>query len=185
MNSILKPIFLAGLLATASMTAFSQGAPGGVGEHPMMGAGGPMYHHGMRHDCVGQMNPARAQAMIGKYQARLKDRLQLTPAQEGAWTTFVAAMKPAADLTAARPEAAEWAKLPTPERIDKMKALHAQHVSAMTAAMEQRGEATKAFYATLTPEQKKVFDESTLRRPGRRGWMAGHRDGKAPVPPKQ
>ena len=185
MNLVLKPIVFAGILAAASMAAFSQGAPGGMGDHPMMGAGGPMHHHGMRHDCVDKLNPARAQAMTGRHHARLKDRLQLTPTQESAWTSYVAAMKPAADMTAAHAEVAELNKLPTPERIDKMKALHAQHVAAMTATMERSGEATKAFYAALTPEQKKVFDDSALRRPGRRGGMAHHRDGKAPVPPKQ
>lgn len=47
------------------------------------------------------------------------------------------------------------AKLPTPERIDKMKALRSQHMSDMTTAMDKRGEATKALYAALTPEQQK------------------------------
>jgi protein CpxP len=28
----------------------------------------------------------------------------------------------------------------------------------MSAAMDRRGDATKAFYAALTPEQQKVFD---------------------------
>jgi Spy/CpxP family protein refolding chaperone len=60
-------------------------------------------------------------------------------------------------------------KLPTPERIDQMRALHQQH----TAQMDQRGEAAKAFYATLSPEQKKRFDEQTARMMARRGGMGG------------
>jgi Spy/CpxP family protein refolding chaperone len=39
--------------------------------------------------------------------------------------------------------------------------------------MDQRGEAAKAFYATLSPEQKKRFDEQTARMMARRGGMGG------------
>jgi periplasmic protein CpxP/Spy len=44
----------------------------------------------------------------------------------------------------------------------------------MTAAMAQRGDATKAFYAVLTPEQQKVFDASTTRHFGSAGRKGGH-----------
>jgi Spy/CpxP family protein refolding chaperone len=37
----------------------------------------------------------------------------------------------------------------------------------MNALMEKRGQATKAFYATLTAEQKKIFDEETARHMAR------------------
>ena len=60
-------------------------------------------------------------------------------------------------------------KLTTPERIDQMQALHAQR----EAEMKKRGDATKTFYAGLTPEQKKTFDAETARfmagGPGMRG----------------
>ena len=150
----------------------------------MMGAGGPMMHAGMGHERMGKMDPARMQARMDKHHAALKAKLKLAAAQEGAWTTFTSAMKPASDMMAKHRDHAELAKLPTPERIDKMKALHTQHMTDMAATMDQRGAATKAFYATLTPEQKKVFDENTMRRPGHRGWMAAHRDGKGPVTAK-
>jgi periplasmic protein CpxP/Spy len=39
-----------------------------------------------------------------------------------------------------------------------MKAMRTQHMSDMNAAMEKRDAATKTFYASLTPEQKTVFD---------------------------
>ena len=32
------------------------------------------------------------------------------------------------------------------------------------AEMDKRGDATKTFYATLSAEQKKVFDDETARR---------------------
>jgi hypothetical protein len=182
MKSVFKPLLLAGVLATAGFAAFSQ-APA-MGEHAgMMGAGG-MMHEGMGHPGMGKMDPAKMQVRMEKRQAALKAALKLTPAQEGAWTTFTAALKPPADMMGKRADHAEIAKLPTPERIDKMKALHAQHVADMNAAMDKRGEATKAFYATLTPEQQKVFDTNTMRQHGPAGRMGGPRDGKGPAQPK-
>jgi hypothetical protein len=68
------------------------------------------------------------------------------------------------------------AKLPTPERIDQMKTLRSQHMGEMNAAMDKRGEATKTFYATLTPEQKKTFDSATMSHHGDKGHM-GQMDG--------
>ncbi len=41
------------------------------------------------------------------------------------------------------------------------------------AEMDKRGDATKTFYATLSADQKKVFDDETARR-GHHG-QGGHR----------
>ena len=142
-------------------------------------------HDGMGHHRMGNTDPARMQAWVDKRNAELKAQLKLTAAQNGAWTTYTAAMKPPADLMAKRAaEHIELDKLSTPERIDKMKALRTQHMGDMNAAMDQRGEATKAFYATLTPEQQKVFDANTLRRHGAHGRKGGHWDSKTPAQPK-
>ena len=73
-------------------------------------------------------------------------------------------------LMAAMPD---MAKLTTPERIDKMKELRAQHLGEMTAAMDKRGEATKAFYAVLTPDQQKVFDTQVMMGPHASKGMPG------------
>jgi Spy/CpxP family protein refolding chaperone len=184
MKSVFKPLLLAGVLATAGLAAFSQTPP--MGDHSgMMGAGGPM-HEGMEmsHPGMSKMDPAKMQARMEKRQAALKAALKLTPAQEGAWSTFTAALKPPADMMSKHHDHAEIAKLPTPERIDKMKALHAQHVAEMNAVMDKRGEASKAFYATLTPEQQKVFDTATARFYGPAGHMGGPREGKGPAQPK-
>ncbi|MDO8447850.1 MAG: Spy/CpxP family protein refolding chaperone [Rhodoferax sp.] len=180
MKSVFKPILLAGLLATAGFAAFSQ-APAGGERGGMMGAGSSM-HEGMRHhDRMGKMDPAKMQVRMDKRNSELKAQLKLTPAQEGAWTTYTAAMKPPADLLAKRPDRAELDKLSTPERIDKMKALRTQHMADMTTAMDKRGDATKAFYATLTADQQKVFDTSASRHHGRDGRKGGPRDIKAPA----
>ncbi|MDO8320715.1 Spy/CpxP family protein refolding chaperone, partial [Rhodoferax sp.] len=64
---------------------------------------------------------------------------------------------------------------------DKMKELRAQHMGEMTAAMDKRAEATKTFYAVLTPEQQKVFDAQSMQ--GHRSHR-GMRGGKGMMQPK-
>ena len=183
MKSVFKPLVLAGVLATAGFAAFSQ-APARGDCAGMMSTADPM-REGMGHHRMGQLDPAKVQAWSDKRNAAFKAKLKLTAAQESAWTTYTAAMKPPADLIAKRSDFAELAKLSTPERIDKMKALRTQHLSDMNAAMDKRGEATKAFYATLTPEQQKVFDTNTMRYQGRPGGQRGLRHGKVPTQPAQ
>jgi len=144
---------------------------------PQMGAGVAMQ------DCMGQpgqgrMNLARMQARIDKRNADLKAQLKITATQEAAWTTYVAAMKPPASKMTQPSDWAEIVKLPTPERIDKMKTLRTQHMLEMNAAMDKHGEASKALYAALTPEQQKVFDAQAMGRPGRGGPMGGQHHGK-------
>ena len=95
-----------------------------------------------------------------------KQKLQLSPAQEGAWNTFAASIRPA---PMQRPDRAEFARLTTPERIDRMKQMRAQRM----AEMDKRADATKTFYATLNPQQQKVFDEATLRMHGGHGHHRG------------
>ncbi len=174
MKSALKPLLLTAVLAASGFAASAQGH----GDHYAMMGGGSSMHEGMGHHRMGGMDPARMQARMDKRHAELKALLKLTPAQEGAWATLTEAMKPPAGMQAKRPDPAELAKLPTPERIDKMKALRTQHMNEMNAAMDKRGDAAKALYATLTPEQQKVFDANTM---GHRGRLQG---GKGPAPAK-
>ncbi|MEO6322967.1 MAG: Spy/CpxP family protein refolding chaperone, partial [Polaromonas sp.] len=65
-------------------------------------------------------------------------------------------------------------KLATPERIDKMRALRTQRMTEMNAEMDKRGEATKAFYSALSPEQKKTFDAEHQKM----GQHKGHGHGR-------
>ncbi|MGE4240097.1 Spy/CpxP family protein refolding chaperone [Ramlibacter sp.] len=104
---------------------------------------------------------------------RFKQHLKITPAQEGAWTNWTQAMRPAANMQ--RPNRGEMSRLPTPERIDRMRAQRAQRM----AEMDRRGEATKAFYGQLSAEQKKMFDEAPMRmgRGGRGDHGDHHRGG--------
>ena len=71
---------------------------------------------------------------------------------------------------------AEMAKLTTPERIDKMREMRTQRMTEMNAAMDKRAEATKTFYATLTPEQQKTFDAEQLKMMQKQGYRQ-HEEG--------
>ena len=145
-SALIHHIVLASVLATAGASVMAQGAPAGNQ------AGGSDHHMG-RHD------PAKMQAWVAKRQAELKTNLKITPAQEGAWTAYTTALQPSMEHMRPTPEQrAEFDQLTTPQRIDKMRAMRAQHMTEMTAAQDKRDEATKTFYAALTPEQQKVFD---------------------------
>ena len=89
--------------------------------------------------------------------AELKSKLNLQAAQEPAWNSFTQSMQHPAQT--AKPERASFEKMTTPERLDQMQAMKAQR----DAHMQQRAEATRAFYATLSVEQKQVFDKETAR----------------------
>lgn len=166
----LSALVLAGLLATAGASAIAQTPAAPAANAPVAAgkAAGPHEHRMGRHD------PAKMQAWMAKRQAELKAKLKVTPAQEGAWTAYTAAMQPT-ERMGQRPtpeQRAEFAKLTTPERIDKMREMRTRRMAEMSAAMDKRGEATKTFYAALTPEQKKTFDTERMTR-GQRG---GHRE---------
>ena len=155
-----KRIVLAGLLCASAGLGLAQ--PG-----PAAGPGGP----GPRAETMGRYDPAKMQARMDQRLAALKAKLQVTATQETAWTTFTTAVKPKPSTAMANMAStyAELDKLPTPERLDRMRALHTQRMTEMNLLMDQRAEATKTFYAALTPVQKKVFDEQFSRATGRHG----------------
>lgn len=103
---------------------------------------------------------------------KLHDALQLSGAQEPAWTTFEAAMHPA-HPNVKRGDFRDFAKLPAPQRMQKAIEMSKKR----TAVMEQRQAALNTFYATLTPQQQKVFDEQTSRGMGGHGFRGHHRQG--------
>ncbi len=118
-----------------------------------------------------KINPSTDNARIGRMEkmrehkaerhtqplTELKAKLNLQTAQEPAWNTFTQSMQHPAHM--ARPERASLEKMTTPERLDMMQAMKAQR----DAHMQQRAEATKTFYASLSTEQKQVFDQETAR----------------------
>ena len=145
------------LLAAGLVAALGAGA---VVQAQTSPAEGPGHHMGGDH---GQRDPAKMAEFRARMEQRmaerlgqLKQKLQITPAQEGAWNAWTSAMRPAARQHA---QHNEWAQLTTPERIDRMRAMRAER----SAAMDQRMDATKNFYSALNPEQRKTFDAVGLR----------------------
>ncbi|MDP3652224.1 MAG: Spy/CpxP family protein refolding chaperone [Rhodoferax sp.] len=189
MKPAFKSLAVAALLACAGFAAFAQNTSPMADHRAMMGDGGMAQHEGK--DGRRKMDPAKMEAMVAKHLDALKAKLKITAAQEGAWTTFAAAMKPAPRSVNQYPDRAEMDKLTTPERIDKMHNLRKQHMTDMQTAMDQRDEAIKTFYAALNAEQKKVFDSEHARMGGRHGddrgpQMPPKADKKAPpATPKQ
>ena len=110
----------------------------------------------------------RQQKRMHQRMDQLKVQLKLTPAQEGAWTTFTQTMQP--NMQPKGNQRQEMAALTTPERIDRMRTLRSERM----AEADRRGEAAKTFYATLTPEQQKTFDAHTLRQHRKDGHRGGH-----------
>lgn len=108
---------------------------------------------------MAEMRVNREQHQAQRAQA-LHDILAITPAQEGAWTAFRAAMKPpqrperGADGPGQRPDRAEMARLTTPQRLDKQLEASTRRHSEVLARIN----ATRQFYAQLSPTQKKAFD---------------------------
>jgi len=159
---LLKPLLMAGLIAGV-LTAQAQPAPpAGRPETPRTG------------------RSAEVQSHMNQRTNALKATLKLTPQQQAAWDQYAQAMKPAPH---AHPSRAEMDKLTTPERLDRMRELRRQR----DAEMDRRDDATRAFYATLSAEQKKIFDANTGRAMNdhgrRRERMHGPDGAKPPAPP--
>jgi len=140
MNKSMKMI-----LAGAAIIAMSAGAYARGGED--CGYGG---HGGMM-----GWDSAKMEKYHEQHLAKLHDKLKLTAQQEPAWKKFTA-NNPMADK-AARPDPAEMQKLNAPQRLEK----GLEHMKTMETRMTEHLAALKEFYATLTPEQQKTFDEQT------------------------
>ena len=138
-------------LAALGGAAIAQEAPPAPPAPPASGASAPP--HGKRF-----------------HTGKLKEQLKLTEAQEGAWKQFVDAMHPPAPPAPQQRE--DWRSLTTPQRLDRMQEMADKH----HAAMRQRHDAIRTFYAQLTPEQQKVFDDFHARPP----FGHGKRDKRGP-----
>ena len=90
----------------------------------------------------------------------LHDALHLSAAQEDAWRAYTAAVAPDPFADARRRSAMQMLpSLPTPRRIDLITAAMQQDLSSF----QRQGQAVKAFYNVLTPQQQAVFDRQTLQ----------------------
>jgi periplasmic protein CpxP/Spy len=150
-RSLIVAAILAGI-AGVSATAIAQGAGPQAGQHAQR---------------MEQMHKRHAE-----HQTQLKSALKVTASQEAAWNAYVAGTAPNTAMKA--PIAQEdWAKLTTPQRMEKMQAFRAERDAVMTKRME----AVKTFYAALTPEQQKVFDSQSHGGFHRAGMKGEHRMG--------
>lgn len=168
MKAFLKQMTMAGMIAGASIAAIAQTPP----PPPPPAAPAQMNNPAGPHDPA-QWHAKRAERHA-KRMERLKAELNITPQQQGAWNRFAEALQPPAlPERASREKMREqFARMTTPERIDRMRALRDRRA----ALIDQREIATKTFYAALSPEQQKKFDDVTLRmmqRHGEHGWHRG------------
>ena len=165
MNKLHRNLLATGLLAGIGLAAVAQtqtppAPPAGPAAAPMV--------QGERRGMSPEQFRARMEERRTQHLGELKRILQVTPQQEAAWTTWTSALTP---TQLQRPDRVEFARMTTPERIDRIRALRAQR----NAEMDKRLEATKVFYAALTPEQKRLFDAEGMKvLRGMRGGMDGH-----------
>ena len=131
------------LYAAVCVAAFAQPGPGPVGP------------------------PARGAMMMGPASAtdiaqRLRDVLQLRPAQEPALQTYAGALASARQGMMAG-FADQGAAQSTPDRLARMQQMMAQRQAAVATVAD----ATRRFYDQLDPAQKRSFDALS-------GMMMGH-----------
>jgi protein CpxP len=140
----LRLALVAGLVLPVSLATagLAQPAP------PPPPAGDSM---GMHHDHMD--DPAAMRAHMAEHIGTV---LQLQPNQRGALDAFLDALTPPAGMKEHMDHGdGDEDHLTAPERADHMLA----HIDAMRAHVAAAAEATKRFYAQLTPSQQKAFDE--------------------------
>lgn len=150
-----KHLIACALLAGLGLSAHAQTLP-----TPPASAPKAEHHHG-------KFDPAKRAERMNQRLAELKQKLQITPNQEQAWTSFAAAMQPPAQR--ARLDRDALSRMTTPDRLDQMRIVREQR----NAEMDRRADATKAFYGQLNADQKKTFDSETARMFQHRGMGGG------------
>ncbi len=140
-NKSLMTIAAAICLGTAGFTATALAA--GADMEP-----GPGYGEGSRQQ-------ERWKAFMEKKQAKLHDKLKLSASQEDAWKIYADAT--AKNLTPSKRTATDFDSMTAPQRMEK----GLEFMKERQAKMEAQLACLKTFYATLTPEQQKVFDAET------------------------
>lgn len=180
MISFRRSVLWASLLASAAFAASAQPAAPADTPVPAQTApaaqearpaepGQPRAERSKRDPAQRLQRHAERQA---KRLAALKDKLQLSSAQEPAWAGYAAALQPQplARQPGQRPAREAWRGLSTPERLDRLQAFQAER----SARFAQYADATRRFYAQLSPEQQKTFDAETAKRHGPRHGQGGH-----------
>lgn len=156
MKKFLLAVGAVSVLAMAGASA-AQPAPGappaarGMGQH------------------MQRMDPAK---MAERRAQRLRDTLQLTPAQDGALRAFLDATQPKGDMRERMQQRrAEGPGATTPQRLERAKRMMVER----QARFDQVSAATLRFYNQLTPAQQKAFDAQHGR--GGKGMRGGRGHG--------
>lgn len=155
-------ILWASLLASATFAASAQTPPPSNVPPAITQAASPAQPEVRAHQPRDGKGFERMQERRAKHLADLKTKLKIEASQEGAWSAFTSAVQPPAP-PAQRPDRAamraEFEKLTTPQRLDRMQARQSERA----ARFAQRADATRTFYAALNPAQQKTFDAEAMR----------------------
>ena len=155
-------------LSALALVAVLAGAPFAQAQDappppPPLGAPAP---HGWSHGPGGPDGPgAHMEARRAEHIKRLHDALNIRPEQEAAFAAFTAQHRPEGAGPWQKPggpkpdgDRAAWASLTAPERLEKLAQMEDARAAHMREALQKRIEATKAFYAVLSADQKRTFD---------------------------
>ena len=145
-------------LGAASMASGVFAGPPGDGYGPGYGYEQP--------EKDGAKRAERWKGFMEKRHAELHGKLKLAASQEGAWKTYTDATM--ANMTPPKPQdRGDFDSISAPERMEKA----IDMMKERQARMESQLAALKTFYATLTPEQQKVFDAETSPKAWKgKGW---------------
>ena len=158
MISARQRILWASLLASATFAASAQTPPPSNVPPAITQAASPAQADQRAHKPRDGKGFERMQERRAKHLADLKAKLKIEASQEGAWSTFTSAIQPPAP-PAQRPDRAamraEFEKMTTPQRLDRMQARQSERA----ARFAQRADATRTFYAALTPAQQSAIDD--------------------------
>ena len=164
MKSLKNKLFigLTVVAMTAAGSVFAQAASPEAPAAGMHGSAGPGMH-GPRGDDHAKMYEKMQDRMV-KQRAQLYVKMKITPEQEPAWKAFVEASAPGP--MPARLDRKKVDAMTTPERMETM----LEHAKVRQVKMQEQLTALKTFYAVLTPEQQKIFDDShrTMGHKGKR-----------------
>jgi hypothetical protein len=131
-----------GALAALSLTVFTGAA---MAQAPAPSPGAAAWH-------------ARAHEMMEQHKAQmahdLHTILRIRPDQDSAFQAFIGSMAPPPRGEREHKDHAAMETMTTPQRLDHMLAKMDEHMTRM----RQHIQATKTFYAALSPEQQQVFD---------------------------
>ncbi|MFH0934650.1 MAG: Spy/CpxP family protein refolding chaperone [Pseudomonadota bacterium] len=142
MNKTVKMLLAGVAIIAVSAGAYARGGDCNFGDGPMMGG----------------KSMERMEKMRERHLASLHDDLKLSAQQETAWKKFAASNPMPGKMD--RPDRDEMKKMNAPQRMEK----GLEQMRAMEKNMGEHLEVLKEFYAALTPEQQKTFDEEMSRR---------------------